>query len=855
MKTQDDGSSPAARAAARWPLLAWAFAPRPVEVEVAAVDAAAASRPRSTRTARRGCATATWSRRRWPARLPRITLREGDAVAAGAVRGHADAGAVADARRAHAARAAGARATAPRRRRAARGRAHRARAGRRWSRRATSCSAPSSWRSRASSRRPSSRPIAWRRRRRRRSSTPPIEERARRRATSCEQARAALIAVRARSAGGAARFALRAPVAGRVLRVRSRARPRWPLGTPLLEIGDTAQHGGRGRAADHRRAAGRSPAAPVRIERWGGPTAAAGPGAPGRAGAPSPRSRRSASRSSACNVLIDITSPADAVARRSATATASACASSRCAHRRRAARAGERGVPACAGTGEAAGGMAVFVARRRPRAHCVPVTVGARNGSEAWVRAGPGAGRHGDRLPARRPSRRRARQGAHGAGPAPTATRAAPRSLEGDAMRAMDLHAPGEALRLEQRAIRTRRGRGAPAGRGLRRLPHRPACGRRRAAAAATADRARARDRRHRRARRRRASIRRAARPTRRRAVARSHLRPVRLLPDRAREPVRRSRCSPATRATAASPRTSSPRRPSAFALDPAPTRSHLAPLLCAGLIGWRSLRDGRRGRATARSLRLRRRGASHRAGRRGTGPRRLRVHAPGRRRKGRRSHASSARSGPAARTSDRPSALDAAIIFAPVGGLVPLALQAVRKGGRVVCGGIHMSDIPSFPYRCCGKSGSCVSVANLTRADAAEFLRVAAAVPLRVETTTYPLATCERGARRPARRTAAGRRGALALRPRGQLRPRPACWRTGSRVPPHRSRSGPCSRSRSWRRRSPGSPGSRRNRCCRGKGCKGTRCRQPRRRPASPTRRISVAPAVACSGSRRQCW
>ncbi len=86
------------------------------------------------------------------------------------------------------------------------------------------------------------------------------------------------------------------------------------------------------------------------------------------------------------------------------------------------------------------------------------------------------------------------------------------------------------------------------------------------------------------------------------------------------------------------------------------------------------------------------------------------------------------------------PEPLDAAIIFAPVGALVPLALRAVRKGGRVICGGIHMSDIPSFPYRLLWEERQLVSVANLTRADAAEFLRFAGSVPLRVQTTSYSL-------------------------------------------------------------------------------------------------------------------
>ena len=85
------------------------------------------------------------------------------------------------------------------------------------------------------------------------------------------------------------------------------------------------------------------------------------------------------------------------------------------------------------------------------------------------------------------------------------------------------------------------------------------------------------------------------------------------------------------------------------------------------------------------------------------------------------------------------PEELDAAIIFAPVGGLVPAALAAVRKGGAVVCGGIHMSDIPSFPYELLWGERSVCSVANLTRKDAAEFMDLAPKVPVR--TTTQPFA------------------------------------------------------------------------------------------------------------------
>jgi propanol-preferring alcohol dehydrogenase len=87
------------------------------------------------------------------------------------------------------------------------------------------------------------------------------------------------------------------------------------------------------------------------------------------------------------------------------------------------------------------------------------------------------------------------------------------------------------------------------------------------------------------------------------------------------------------------------------------------------------------------------------------------------------------------------PQPLDAAIIFAPVGALVPPALQAVKKGGRVVCGGIHMSDIPSFPYRILWEERSLASVANLTREDAREFLELAPRAGLRTEITRYPLA------------------------------------------------------------------------------------------------------------------
>jgi propanol-preferring alcohol dehydrogenase len=91
------------------------------------------------------------------------------------------------------------------------------------------------------------------------------------------------------------------------------------------------------------------------------------------------------------------------------------------------------------------------------------------------------------------------------------------------------------------------------------------------------------------------------------------------------------------------------------------------------------------------------------------------------------------------------PDELDAALLFAPVGALVPIALKAVVKGGIVVCGGIHMSDIPSFPYDFLWGERRVVSVANLTREDGLAFMRLAAEIPLDVETTRYPLGEANR--------------------------------------------------------------------------------------------------------------
>ena len=91
--------------------------------------------------------------------------------------------------------------------------------------------------------------------------------------------------------------------------------------------------------------------------------------------------------------------------------------------------------------------------------------------------------------------------------------------------------------------------------------------------------------------------------------------------------------------------------------------------------------------------------------------------------------------------TAQAPEELDAAILFAPVGELVPVALRAVAKGGAVVCAGIHMSDIPSFPYELLWEERQIRSVANLTRKDGEEFLALAPAVPVKTHVQPYPLA------------------------------------------------------------------------------------------------------------------
>ena len=165
---------------------------------------------------------------------------------------------------------------------------------------------------------------------------------------------------------------------------------------------------------------------------------------------------------------------------------------------------------------------------------------------------------------------------------------------------------------------------------------------------------------------------------------------------------------------------------------------AEIAPWLCAGLIGWRSYRMAGDGRA----LGLYGFGAA------------AHILAQVARWQGRRVFAFTRKSDTAAQDfahslgaewaggSDErpPEPLDAAIIFAPVGALVPAALKAVRKGGRVICGGIHMSDIPSFPYALLWEERQLRSVANLTREDAREFLQFAPQAGVRCEVTRYPL-------------------------------------------------------------------------------------------------------------------
>jgi propanol-preferring alcohol dehydrogenase len=169
-------------------------------------------------------------------------------------------------------------------------------------------------------------------------------------------------------------------------------------------------------------------------------------------------------------------------------------------------------------------------------------------------------------------------------------------------------------------------------------------------------------------------------------------------------------------------------------------TYSHVeaAPLLCAGLIGYRSLvRAGEAERLGIYGFG----GAAHIIAQVGLYQRRS-IYAftrPG----DHRAQQFAMRLGAywAGGSDERPpDELDAAIIFAPVGALVPVALAAVRKGGTVVCGGIHMSDVPSFPYEMLWGERTICSVANLTRKDAEEFMKIAPKVPVRTTTQRFAL-------------------------------------------------------------------------------------------------------------------
>jgi propanol-preferring alcohol dehydrogenase len=175
-----------------------------------------------------------------------------------------------------------------------------------------------------------------------------------------------------------------------------------------------------------------------------------------------------------------------------------------------------------------------------------------------------------------------------------------------------------------------------------------------------------------------------------------------------------------------------------AFSLGEAGSDISLAPLLCAGLIGWRSLVMA----GEAKNLGLFGFGASAHILAQVAKWQRRSVYAftkPG----DERTQAFALSLGATwsgGSDESAPEPLDAAIIFAPVGALVLQALKAVRKGGRVVCAGIHMSDIPGFPYGLLWEERELLSVANLTRKDGLDFLHLAPQIGIAVKTTRYPL-------------------------------------------------------------------------------------------------------------------
>jgi propanol-preferring alcohol dehydrogenase len=180
-----------------------------------------------------------------------------------------------------------------------------------------------------------------------------------------------------------------------------------------------------------------------------------------------------------------------------------------------------------------------------------------------------------------------------------------------------------------------------------------------------------------------------------------------------------------------------------AFAIPERYSDKDAAPLMCAGLIGWRALKAA----GDARRLGFYGFGAAAHIAVQAARHRRQDVYAfttPGDAQAmdfARRMGAVWA----AGSDTPPPQMLDAAIIFAPVGPLVPQALRAVRPGGTVVCAGIHMSDIPAFPYDILWGERTLRSVANLTRRDGEEFLRLASEFAIRTETTGYGLADANR--------------------------------------------------------------------------------------------------------------
>jgi propanol-preferring alcohol dehydrogenase len=179
-----------------------------------------------------------------------------------------------------------------------------------------------------------------------------------------------------------------------------------------------------------------------------------------------------------------------------------------------------------------------------------------------------------------------------------------------------------------------------------------------------------------------------------------------------------------------------------AFHLPAHDTDAHTAPLLCAGMIGYRALRLA----GDAERIGLYGFGASAHIVAQVAAWQGRRVFAFVRR--GDEETQRFARSLGVAWTGSSgdtpPEELDAALIFAPAGELVPAALGAVAPGGTVVCAGIHMTDIPSFPYELLWEERLVRSVANLTREDAEEFMAVAQQVPLRTEVEVFPLAAAD---------------------------------------------------------------------------------------------------------------